>query len=438
VAPGDGENLDLRARPGIAHPRAERDAPLARPVRTARRALESRATKRLVLIGAICGALGGAGLSLAGNDAETEPLASSPPQVVKSRDGGLVVSVPRGALRKPVKVRVRVLTRAQYPPELRDATFRPGSKLYALEPSGQRFLKPVTVTRRIDAKLQGFDLDKAVPGIVLATRSAAGKWEWLGAQSARAAKSTLLVSATTRHFSTLAAFDSAARVTITPDTVDKFVGESWETAVKLDVDNRIRRDPILLTSTEWSADAFIVDLAASRGKNGATFTCLKEGDNGYFGAKVVFEEDNLAVNVGTLGTGEVKETVYFTGKAKCRKPQPTPAQLATACVVVAHTPLGSFPSFTRWLLQFARANLPANAQASLTVAGVNNGQAMSQPVNAGTGKVELVGGISSFGPKQVQQLTVSGQNVTSQLVAKVGAAPNVTAAQGTIAGQCPP
>jgi hypothetical protein len=69
---------------------------------------------------------------------------------------------------------------------------------------------------------------------------------------------------------------------------------------------------------------------------------------------------------------------------------------------------------------------------------VNNGQAMSQPVNAGSGKAELVGGISSFGPKQVQQLSVSGQNVTQQLVAKVGAAPTVTAAQGTIAGQCPP
>ena len=362
----------------------------------------------------------------------------SPPQIVKSKDSGLVLSVPRGALRKPVKVRIRVLARAQYPPELRNAIFRPGSKLYSLEPSGQRFLKPVTITRRIDAKLQGFELDKAVPGVVLATRTAAGKWEWLGAQSARAAGNTLLVSATTRHFSTLAAFDSAARVTIAPDTVEKFVGESWDTTVKVDVDNRIRRDPINVTSVEWTADGIVVRRGASRGLNGATFTCIKEADDGNYGAKVVFEEDNLAVNIGSLFTTEVKESAYFQGRARCLKAPPTPVQLATACVVVAHTPLGSFPSFTRWLLQFARANLPANARASLTVSGVNNGQAMSQPVNATTGKVELVGGISSFGAKQVQQLAVSGQNVTQQLVSKIGAAPTVTSSQGVIAGQCPP
>jgi hypothetical protein len=51
--------------------------------------------------------------------------------------------------------------------------------------------------------------------------------------------------------------------------------------------------------------------------------------------------------------------------------------------------------------------------------------------------VELLGGISSYGPKQVQRMGVAGVDLTSQLVAKAGAAPVVTASQGLIAGTCP-
>jgi hypothetical protein len=371
---------------------------------------------------------------LAGNDVAA---ALSPAQTTRSADGGVIVSIPRGALAKPVKVRVRTLTRAQYPPELRNATFRPGSKLYALEPAGLKFLKPVTITRRINAKLQGFDLDKAVPGIVLATRSANGKWEWLGKQTARAAGDTLVVTATTRHFSTLAAFDGGARVTVVPDAVEKFVGDTWDASVTLDVDNRIRRDPILFKAVDWSADQVVVNLQSDLGRQGAAFTCLK-ADTGRYWAKVTLEEDNLAVNVLTLFTAEVNEDVYFYGIATCKKKPPTQPQLAFACVNVTHGPFGAFPSFTNWLLQFATAGLAANARAELTATGVNGGQPVSAPVDSATGKADVKAGISSFGPKTVQTLTVGGRDVTQQLVAKVGAAPTVTAAQGTIAGQCPP
>ena len=54
------------------------------------------------------------------------------------------------------------------------------------------------------------------------------------------------------------------------------------------------------------------------------------------------------------------------------------------------------------------------------------------------GMVELRGGISSYGRKTVQKLTVNGEDLTQQLVAKVGAEPTVTAAEGRIAGECPP
>ena len=113
----------------------------------------------------------GAVLLLGAADAAGDTAVVSPRQIVKSKDGGLIVSVPRGALKKATKVRIRVLKRSQYPPELRNATFRPGSKLYALEPAGLRFLKPVTITRRIDTKVSGFDPKDGLPVIVLTTRS---------------------------------------------------------------------------------------------------------------------------------------------------------------------------------------------------------------------------------------------------------------------------
>ncbi len=166
------------------------------------------------------------------------------------------------------------------------------------------------------------------------------------------------------------------------------------------------------------------------------FVCDRVG-TGDYNVAVTYEFRTLAERVFFFTSTPTQETVYLEAPARCRAGTPTPLQLALACVVVAHTPLGSFPSFTRWLLQFAAANLPANAQASLTVGGVNNGQTMSQQVNSSTGKVELVGGISSFGAKNVQKLEVGGIDLTQQLIGKVGAAPTVTAAQGTIAGQCP-
>ena len=139
--------------------------------RVARQMTRARRAALIVVL------LGSASVLAAGN-ARGNREAVSPAQTVTSKDGGLTVSVPRGALSKPTRIRVRTLTQAQYPPELRNATVRPGSKLYALEPSGLRFLKPVTITRRIDTRVAGFEKD-TVQGVVLASRDRSGKWELL-------------------------------------------------------------------------------------------------------------------------------------------------------------------------------------------------------------------------------------------------------------------
>jgi len=378
-------------------------------------------------------------LLLGAAEAVGETVVISPPQTVKTKDGGLTVSVPRGALRKPAKIRIRVLTPSQYPPELKGATFRPGSKLYALEPAGQRFLKPVTITRKIDTKVSGFDLDEGVPGIVLVTRGAGGKWEILKGQRVSVPGETLVITGTTRHFSTVVAFDGGARLTLIPKRVDTVVGATWEAIVKAEIDNRRRRDPVDVAEVHWSA-APVVSLVSPADRTqsrDATFVCTTPGE-GRYRARVVLEEDNLAVLLGSVFTGSYKETFILEGRATCKAPPPTQLELAFACVVVAHSAFASFPSFTRWLLQFLKSTLPPNAGAELIATGVNNGQQVSAPVDAATGKVELQGGISSFGSKAIQKLTVNGQDVTQQLVAKVGAAPTVTASEGVVGGTCPP
>lgn len=196
----------------------------------------------------------GAALLLGAGDAAGERDGVSPAQTVTSRDGGLTVSVPRGALSKPTRIRVRTLARAQFPPELRNATMRPGSKLYELEPSGLRFLKPVTITRRIDIRLAGFAED-AVQGVVLASRDRSGKWELLRSLSARRSGTTLAVSGATRHFSTLLSLDEGFSLKLTPPEVEAFVGDEWTARVVSEIDNRRRRDPIRIDSdeTKWGA-----------------------------------------------------------------------------------------------------------------------------------------------------------------------------------------
>jgi hypothetical protein len=374
-----------------------------------------------------------------GKTAKARP---SPPQTVKSADGGLTVAVPRGALRKPAKVRIRVLTPGQYPPELKGATFKPGSKLYSLEPSGLRFLKPVTLTRRIDAKLQGFDLTSAVPGVVLTTRGARGAWEILKGQTVTPVGQTLVLTAKTSHFSTVVAFDGGARLSLDPPSVEKVVGETFAVGLKLDVDNLHRSNPIDVDEDEghvWSSAGSITGpsgrLYGSVHPN--TYTCARVG-TGRYRLLVTLEESNLAVSIATLRARGYTQDFHLTGTATCSAAPPTTLELALACVAVTHSPFGPFPSFMNWLFQFTRSTLPPNPRAELTATGVNNGQAVSAAIDPATGKADVKAGISSFGPKQIQRLTVNGRDVTQQLVAKVGAAPTVTSSQGVVAGRCPP
>jgi hypothetical protein len=361
----------------------------------------------------------------------------SPARTVKSGDGGLVVSIPRGALAKPTPIRIRTLPRSEFPPELRKATLKPGSKLYALEPAGLQFLKPVTITRRIDAKAQGFDLKKAVPGILLTTRSAGGKWEILRGQTVRVDGAKLVVTATTRHFSTIVAFDGRARLSLDPTKVDAVVGAPFAVKLIASLDNQRQADKLSVREVFWSAVP-VVNTVGPLGVRDRTFTCLKPG-TGSFGVTVrVYEQSLTAAVASFFSTLSISQQFRLSGRATCKASSPETAVLSFACVVVAHSSYGQYLSYTRWVLQFAKASLPPNARATLTATGVNGDQPFMGAIDATTGMVELKGGISSQGAKPVQELTVNGQDVTQQLVDKVGPAPTVKPAEGVISGTCPP
>ena len=267
--------------------------------------------------------LGSASVLVAG-DARGNREAVSPAQTVTSRDGGLTVSVPRGALSKPTRIRVRTLTRAQYPPELRNATVRPGSKLYELEPSGLRFLKPVKVTRRIDTRVAGFEKD-TVQGVVLASRDRSGKWELLRNEPDRRPAdrhahrqrddATLLDAARPRR---------GLQPGLMPREVEAFVGDEWIARVVSKIDNRRRRDPISIDSdeTRWSASG-AVGVGDNLSYLQQKFVCVRVG-TGTYRADVTVAESSIAVFLGSLG-GRYEEKIPVSGQARCKaKATPPP------------------------------------------------------------------------------------------------------------------
>ena len=396
---------------------------------------------RPLLVGAVVSivvvAVGGIAVGGAWGDA----AAVSPARTVRSADGWVVVSIPRGAMRTVVPIRVRTLTRASYPRELRGAKFRPGTKIYALEPDGLTFLKPVTITKRFDKRFSGFDPKDGLPGIVLTSRDRKGKWEILGSQAIRwAGPSTLVVSGTTRHFSTLVSIDDLVRLTFRPVTVELSVGGSFRARIEATATNNLT--DISIETPKWNpigSDVLRFDGQATRGEVAtADYTCIKPGTSDY-GAQVEVTDSSIGgILLAFLGR-PADWTFVVSGAAVCKGgPPPAAVTVTSACVDVVHKAYSTFPSYLRWLFAFVSGTLPASPRVEVTATGVNGGQPFSAAINPATGRAEAIGGISSYGAKQTQKIAVNGVDITKQVVAKLGtAAPEVTSAQTVIAGTCP-
>ena len=367
----------------------------------------------------------------------SEPKGVSPPTTVRSPDGGLTVSIPRGALPAGKRVRITVLPPSRYPVELRGATFRSGTRLYELQPAGLRLLKPVRITRTFDASVSGFSPGDGLPGVVLTTRSGTGAWNALSAHVVRRQGSRLIVQADARHFSTLVSFDDQIRLVVTPDTQSVPVGGTL--SVRFAVTAASGLTDAVLAETEWTPPAFTEFAAEKRDDlvSTETMTCRVPGKQ-RITAEVVVIDRALSISLlqGSFG-GVVRWKFHPSFEVECRAVA-TPPTLTAACVITVHKPLSVFPSYLRWLFAFAPGTLPPSARVEVTATGVNGGQPFSAAIDAVSGRAEAVGGISSFGAKQVQRIGVAGIEVTQQVVGKLGtSAPTVTAAQTVIAGTCP-
>jgi hypothetical protein len=362
----------------------------------------------------------------------------APPQTVVSADGLVTVSVPAGATTQ--RVHVRKLAPSQLPKELRGAKQARGAALYALTPDGLRFAKPVRITRRIDAKQAGFDLRKSLPGVTLVSRDSRGRWAELTDQRVEADGRWLVVSGATRHFSTVVSLDLGLRLVLEPDAAVKEVGDGFRATVRIEAASG-RKDDFRIVYSPWGGTDGIVKLVtATRGdsERTAAFRCVGTG-KGSFGAPVHVEDRTPAqdfMSAVTFQFDAVEHTFLVQGAVECTRPAASAALLRAACVLVTHTPLGSFPSFLSFVLGFAPSTLPQKPVVEVTAAGVNNGAPVSAPVDS-TGRVRIDGGISSFGAKLIQVARLNGADITAQLVDKVGASIDVTSQQGTAAGTCP-
>jgi hypothetical protein len=381
--------------------------------------------------------------------AAAAPGAVSPKQVVRSPDGGLTVTVPRGALRKHAKVRIRVLPRSQYPAELRDAAFRPGSRIYALEPAGLRFTKPVTVTRRLDVAVGGFDTSQGMPHLVLVSRdgnaaTGKGRWTILGGHSSRLTGTTLVITAKLRHFSTVVTLDGRARVSMTPLEVEQVVGQTFQ------VDSRVvaeREYSVVeggLTGSRWGTTGVLANVRADVVQRDAhyrlTVRCDRPGSGTYSRLTVLrdrsIERTLLAFLQGTiLHEGSDEFEFAHSGTATCRAvAPPSLVEIVAACWLVEHKPFAGSPSSVA--LRLGTRDAPAGSRAEMRVGAVNGGNPVTGTVDA-AGTVELRGGITSYGSKPVQSVGVAGTDVTQRIVQLAGPAVNVTATQGVVAGTCP-
>ncbi|MGZ4354824.1 MAG: hypothetical protein ACXVZ4_14915, partial [Gaiellaceae bacterium] len=288
----------------------------------------------------------------------------------------------------------------------------------------------------------GFDLKRAVPGIVLASRDARGRWERLAQQQIRVDGARLLVSGTTRHLSLFVAGDSGLRVAFAPDAVAKQDGQSWRATIGI-ASTSGRKDEFKLEEVRWAAsNGAVKDLgeapAPSDTEDARHYGCAG-GGTGQFGAAIEVADETpaqLFADILSTDTGPALLHVFVYRPARCTKPTAVPLSLTAACVLVTHSPLGSFPSFLTFVLQFLPSSLPAAPVLQLSAGGVDNGSPVTTPVDA-TGRARVDAGISSFGAKPIVGATLNGVDFTSQLVGKIGPSLTVTSQQGTIAGTCP-
>ena len=355
------------------------------------------------------------------------------PQVVRSADGLLTLSIPAGALPAGTSATIRPVSTATLPAAIRARAVN--GPAYELLPAGLHFAKPVMITRRVHGTFRG-----GIPGLVLVSSETPGRWEQLAQPTIRwdPRVPSLTISATTTHFSTVAVFDDTARFSLTPDPVTRRVGTFFQAVfhvaaphtdlVEVDL-IRFKASPQTDPRDEQALLRNVTYVAQ--------YKCTRAG-TGEYGVTVWIHDttpEQEILNVFAGGAPLVR--LLLQAKATCTAPPPAPPpkpRLVTGCAMVTHTALGSFPSFLDFVLGFDPKSLPASPTATLQATGINDDQPVTGPVDATTGKADLKAGIRSFGTYSVGTVAVNGVAVD---VSSIFGTLTVTATPGTIAGTCP-
>lgn len=347
----------------------------------------------------------------------------TPALTVKSADGVVTVDVPDGAVPPGTTITVGLRPADQSPPEL--VTAGVPRTCYVLEPEGTTFSAPVKVTMTRPRDYYG-DAN-SLPLLALATRSAAGAWEWLSDSVMWLTDEVMAVAGYTDHFSCLYDWSDRTDLKVNPGSprTDK-VGQGFSRTIEI-VSRDTRPNPITLSNARfvnWNPD--VIDIVADPGAPADTpikltryWLCLAEGpyvvdfwaDVNEFAADNPFWSDALDL---LAFAGEL----YIAFSGVCTGEE---GIVDTACIVVHHDEFGEFTSWLEFLLWlFGGYDVD---YVEVTLKGAND----EQPVRLDPVNEHFAGqlGLHNAGPKQLEKVllhTTDGQviDVTEEVKENLG------------------
>ncbi|MDQ5822331.1 MAG: hypothetical protein M3540_12900 [Actinomycetota bacterium] len=361
----------------------------------------------------------------------------APPKVVRSPDGRLKVTLPRGATPRPQPFRIRTYTWKRLTAAERAARERAvAGSFYEVVPA-VRLRKP----GRITLSLPGFNLDNGVPALLFGTRTRNGsRWTRLGRQIVRSIDGKLTLEGTSTRLAQVAAFDTRLRVIFEPTRVERVVGESFSASFRLESP---RADDFRIEGVIWfplpSNDVLAIvstTTDSARGRS-AEYVCKKAGQSP-FSASIGIKDSSPEQLFANLFSGGTHQDMSVGGTATCTDATISGLTLHRACAVVDHVPSGANTGSVTFRLGFNVRSLPPNPVLSLRVAGLANGATVTTPINPLSGRVDVKLGMTQNGQKVIITTAVNGENVRPQLVQRLGGPFfNVEQADGVVAGSCP-